>query len=484
MYIATGNGTFSHFTDRNGDPISISDPNSLTVFFRSPDRIWWETQELRFDMSEYRKKSAPISFASSLPPLNYYPYSLETADNYDKVEGILILPEGTKSVTSSGEIFGEIIYKNCTHILLGFSLSKMTYFEVATGRRMILASDTKEIIYGTPISDQGTDAQYIKICTYDISSSKIDIYESYDGNDFSFFATVDVGSESSSEHIHFRSIGYYEPEPDGHSKIIFTGSGDRLMLENIPTITEPAFNEDMEILVPADNIAGLIRRVIRIPQYKGRFHDKKILVYGDSITAEFGVEAGTYRNILMEKFESDQIILHGYPGYELSGTGFQGESLTQTELLDKIIAEEPYLVIISGGTNDYWHYTTPGSPATDTETDYTISGGLKYIINYLNSKLYGTANIMVCTPPPGFYDGRPDTAPNDKGYTMSDYVSAIKAVSGLLHIPVCDIWSNANWAASMENKNYLFTTDGLHLSIKGYRKISELQYRTADKYIF
>ncbi|MCC8088063.1 MAG: SGNH/GDSL hydrolase family protein [Rikenellaceae bacterium] len=483
-YITTGSGTYENFTNRNGDAITISDPNTITILFRTPNRTWWESQELKLDMSGYRKISAPITFSSSLPELNYYPYSLDPADNYDKITGMYTLPEGCKSITSPSEVFGEVIYKDCTHILLGFTLARMTYFEVRTGKRFILYNDSKATDYGSPISSTGTEAPFIKVFNYDVSSSKIDIYHSFDGNAYTLLATVDVGSPDSEEYILFRSIGYYEPDGTGLSKIIYTGGGDRLMLDNIPAIDVPAYDEDMEVLVPADNYAGITKRVIHIPKARSRFADKKILIYGDSITAEFGVEYNTYKNILIEKFESENILLHGYPGYEISGTGTQGESLTQDELLDKIVAEEPYLAVIFGGTNDYWHNTIPGIAAAGNTIEYTTAGGLRYILNYLNNRLHGKTNLMVCTPPPGFYSDHVDSEMNDRGCTMDDYVSVIKKTAEFFHTPVCDIRGNANWQADMEYNEKLFTTDGLHLSETGYRRIAELQYSCAERRIF
>lgn len=224
-----------------------------------------------------------------------------------------------------------------------------------------------------------------------------------------------------------------------------------------------------------------------------RLNSKKIYLYGDSITWGYrlGSQVSTYSNLLKEKLHTENISCVGYSGAALSGTA--SNNLQTLSRLQDIISYVPDLVIIMAGTNDYGQLngSVLGFPMGDVSGDISNSsylltscGGLRYILDYLKKNLPKTSNILFCTQPPYAYNNHNDQYVNSDGHTSYDYVSSFKHICNELHVPICDIYSNANWYSDNELISKIFTSDGVHLSDLGYDRITNLQVESIKQLIF
>lgn len=206
----------------------------------------------------------------------------------------------------------------------------------------------------------------------------------------------------------------------------------------------------------------------------------RVLLFGDSITAEYGAAPGSYTRLVQQKFSADTVYRCGYSGHRFcDGVSLShgGPSWLGTYLADVCRHADAGLVILFAGTNDYGHDMPPGTPA-DTVTT-TSCGGLRYILDYLVAHTH--ASVMLCTPFPNGAVHRLSTLPNEQGATMADYVEAFKAVAAderyRGRVYVNDTFARCGYdpAGEVDPARRVFTTDGLHLSAAGYERLTDLQ---------
>ena len=214
---------------------------------------------------------------------------------------------------------------------------------------------------------------------------------------------------------------------------------------------------------------------------------KHIVLFGDSITAEYGAAEGSYTERVKQKFHSDAVYQHGYCGHRYSKGVSSSNSDTAwlgTYLAEVCCHEDADMIILFGGTNDYGHGLPLGTPV-DT-ADSTSCGGLRYILDYLTT--HTTVPIMLCTPFPNGSMHPLSTTPNALGLTMAQYVEAYKAVAadscyqGRVFINDTFACCGFNPEDEVIPSERVYTTDGLHLSETGYERLTDLQlafYREA-----
>lgn len=483
LYIATGAGTYTNFKNESGAPLVINASNAIGFFFRAADDKPWNFSLINIDLTGYTPREAVIHLSSEAPDFACYPYSEEAEDFYNPATGVFTLPEGIKTIASKTEVFGKIVYQDCTHILLGFSLETVTYLEVATGRRMIINVATKAITYGTPISQTGIAGKYVRVDTRHFDAMEVEIEQSDNGIDYTHYATVDreVRYGWTTNSLRYRSIGFYQEEGT-KSKILSIGTGTRLMLDNIAEDTSDS--DSIEVLIPSANFAGIAKRRIHLPKNSvAKTSQPRIVLFGDSITQEFGVPAGTYTDLIKSRFNASQVTALGYAGHKYGhDDSISSDTLCDNAKFAAIAAESPDLVLILAGSNDYWHGNMLGDEEGDFRSDAyrkTTSGGMRYTLSCLQASLGAGCRIIVCTPPPGYMNGQSDMGLNAQGLKMKAYVERIKTIAGEFHIPVCDFWGQAGWSPEREATAPKYTTDGIHLSAEGYERLTALQYRTA-----
>lgn len=484
IYVACGAGTYAHFPDAQGQPIVVANDNTIALFFCAGGGTTWEATEMNIDMTGYRPKDTPTYLSTEPPVFSFYPPSADAVPGcYDEATGKFTLPEGQHTITSQTEIFGKIVYKDCTHIMLGFNLEYTIYLEVATGRCMAMNTVTKELVYdSTPIASVGVSKKYVRVNTYNNASMIIDVEQSDDGIDYVPYATVNRGTRPGL-FITYRTIGFYQTG-DTDSKIISIGASDRFMLDKV-VLSEGDTPDDLEVLVPSDNFAGLMRKKIELR--KKPFADKRIVLYGDSITDEYGASAGSYTDKIKAKFSTQSVKKFGYVARALgSNVQDRSDALTDDVNIGALVAADPEVLIILAGTNDYWSNMPIGDYYGSVENAAyvrTTSGGLRYLLHHLIKNLSSDCRILFCTPVPGYYNGHNDMAPNTQGVCMDEYVKRIKDICAEYHVPVCDVWGAIGWSPDNEGRQKKYTTDGIHLSDAGYERLTTFQYADAERYL-
>ncbi len=206
---------------------------------------------------------------------------------------------------------------------------------------------------------------------------------------------------------------------------------------------------------------------------------KRIVLYGDSITNDQGLEPGTYAGYVKSKFGTSDVICHGHSGEMLGSLAEDRsyDSLTDDQQIGFVVSLEPDLLIVQGGVSDYWHAVPLGDYYGSVENEAyvrTTTGGLRYLLHHLTKNLPHKTRVLFVTPPPGMFHDVLDTEPNALGLRMEDYVRRYRDICAEYHVPVCDAWANGGWSPHRETLELHFTTDGTHLSPAGYDRLTDL----------
>lgn len=216
--------------------------------------------------------------------------------------------------------------------------------------------------------------------------------------------------------------------------------------------------------------------------YAGR----RIALYGDSIVADYGTAAGTFAAAIRTRFGTNDVVSHGQIGEMLGSLREDwSDSLTDEQQIGYLVARQPDLLIIMAGSGDYWHGVPLGDFDGDIENpEYlrTTTGGLRYLLHHFTKNLTREARMLFATPPPGFYNGVPDTTPNAAGHRMGEYAERLRKICAEYHVPVCDFWSTAGWAAAREAEEPYYTVDGVHLSAAGCDRLAGRLFAEVQRY--
>ena len=178
--------------------------------------------------------------------------------------------------------------------------------------------------------------------------------------------------------------------------------------------------------------------------------ERQITVVGDSISTGAYVE-------MLESMTGAEIQNLAVSGMRLAGG--------MTEAV-KEIEKDAELVIVYGGTNDYWHKKTPIGTAGSTDPN-TYVGALRYIHSYLQTN-HPDGEILFIFPPKQIWSGLPNTT--DFGYgTFADFRGAFLQFcedNGVHYIDLGDT----------EFDCAKHTDDGVHPNDSGHRLIAEIIY--------
>ena len=172
---------------------------------------------------------------------------------------------------------------------------------------------------------------------------------------------------------------------------------------------------------------------------------------GDSIT-----NTGNYIAPLLSRTGMRQIANYGVPG---QGVRTMADSLNATTI------DAMDFISILGGTNDYGGNRRLGTIA-DARADYddTTVKSFYYDVFYVLDKIYTlkpTVRVMFSTPMKrGAFESQPVyPAANSAGFTLPQYVQAIKEVCALFSVPVCDLFADSG--LNLYNLS-IYTGDNLH----------------------
>nr|WP_228711429.1 SGNH/GDSL hydrolase family protein [Klebsiella pneumoniae] len=183
---------------------------------------------------------------------------------------------------------------------------------------------------------------------------------------------------------------------------------------------------------------------------------KGIGFLGDSIT-----NTGNYIAPLLSRTGMRQIANYGVPG---QGVRTMADSLNATTI------DAMDFISILGGTNDYGGNRRLGTIA-DARADYddTTVKSFYYDVFFVLNKIYTlkpAVRVMFSTPMKrGAFESQPVyPAANSAGFTLPQYVQAIKEVCALFSVPVCDLFAESG--LNLYNLS-VYTGDNLHPNAAG-----------------
>ena len=207
---------------------------------------------------------------------------------------------------------------------------------------------------------------------------------------------------------------------------------------------------------------------------------KSCVIYGDSISTT-NFSAGGFQQTLCDLLGAEKMINLAENAAALS-SGYP------YSVYDKIMQEKSdddvQLVILWAGTND-WYYGVPlGEYDSRLSTDFC--GCLRGAV-LKACELYPKSAVICVSPIYRYseYDGQADKfqafdTKNSAGYTLYDYYKAMQAVSERVGFPLCDM-RTLSAINSANHKIYL--RDGVHPTVLGYKRIANILYDFAEKYI-
>ena len=210
--------------------------------------------------------------------------------------------------------------------------------------------------------------------------------------------------------------------------------------------------------------------------YTNHFAGKKITCVGDSITAGSGTTK-TYWSILDETLQPESMTGMGVAGSCVSA--MSDYKTANSPLINRYASiPESDIITIYMGTNDYGHETPMGT-INDLE-DVSFYGALNVIIPGIQ-KAQPDAKLVWITPTHRYGFGTSkllgtaftyDYLPNGRGYSLNDYVDAIKEVCEKYDVPVIDLFSLSGMDPSLSEVRTQYMPDGLHPNAAGHEKIA------------
>ena len=212
--------------------------------------------------------------------------------------------------------------------------------------------------------------------------------------------------------------------------------------------------------------------------YTNHCAGKKVTCVGDSITAGSGTTK-TYWSILDDTLELESMTGMGVAGSCVSATSDYKTSNSPLINRYKSIPDSDIITIYMG-TNDYGHETPMGT-IDDTE-DVSFYGALNVIIPGIQ-KAHPDALLVWMTPTHRYGFGTSkmlgtaftyDHLPNGRGYSLDDYVDAIKEVCDKYDVPVIDLFTLSGMDPSLSEVRSQYMPDGLHLNSAGHEKIAAI----------
>ncbi|MBP3705718.1 MAG: SGNH/GDSL hydrolase family protein [Clostridia bacterium] len=201
--------------------------------------------------------------------------------------------------------------------------------------------------------------------------------------------------------------------------------------------------------------------------------DKIIAFLGDSITrGDCTTDMScTYPELLKKSLGLKEALNYGISGTliaPMSDNTIPG--MIHRPFVNRVeaIDSNADVVVVFGGTNDFWVGDIPLGSINDTTVD-TFYGAYHTLLQKLINRFYDK-QIVVFTP---LHRLDETVIKNGTEYTLREYVKAIKEVAEYYAIPVCDLYAISGIQPQVEVIKEKFVPDGLHPNDDGHKIIAE-----------
>lgn len=207
------------------------------------------------------------------------------------------------------------------------------------------------------------------------------------------------------------------------------------------------------------------------------FEGKKVVSYGDSISARAYLEDG--QNDYMENL-ADAL------GFTFTRLGVRGSCLTSVldvpknirsglDLIasNRAVNEAADVAFIAYGTNDYAASVSLGKKTNDFERRkdvFTFQGAINSAIKILREH---NPDIRIVFFTPIYRSDKSDRPQNGKNALLPDYCDAIKKLAEHNECRVIDMYEGVAFNADNFGAKGDLTSDGLHPNDKGHKMMSD-----------
>lgn len=193
---------------------------------------------------------------------------------------------------------------------------------------------------------------------------------------------------------------------------------------------------------------------------------KKWAALGDSITKANGISK-SYHQHAKERLNVPTVINYG-----ISGTRIARMDVNDVDAMSiryTSMDSDVDLITVFGGTNDFGTGTAPLGTFADRTPD-TFYGACHVLMEGLINK-YPTATIAFITPLQRNLNGT--ESKTIRGYTLKQFVDAIKECARYYAIPVLDLYETSNFYPDNSVVRTQLIPDGLHPNNSGHAKLGK-----------
>ena len=404
-----------------------------------------------------------------------------TADSFNASTGQIHIPEVTGDVHIDESVEHEVI-ETTWYIDHTRNKSKFTS-SCNTGGRGWAIADTNPAysqLVGKPIN---TAAFFTNKTSQTVTVMKVPSYRATSGE---VIATVTATIPAASKQlavIYFPEVTLKEGEylslfsqEDANIQFYYTSAA----VEDASGVVDSGFYTRLPILYGSGTNWSLADMSCLGWSFGYTNHcaGKRVTCVGDSITAGSGTTK-TYWSILDDTLELESMTGMGVAGSCVSATSDYKTSNSPLINRYKSIPDSDIITIYMG-TNDYGHETPMGT-IDDTE-DVSFYGALNVIIPGIQMA-HPDALLVWMTPTHRYGFGTSkmlgtaftyDHLPNGRGYSLDDYVDAIKEVCDKYDVPVIDLFTLSGMDPSLSEVRSQYMPDGLHPNSAGHEKIAAI----------
>jgi lysophospholipase L1-like esterase len=204
---------------------------------------------------------------------------------------------------------------------------------------------------------------------------------------------------------------------------------------------------------------------------------KSIAFLGDSITEGVGASsnAATYHALIKNKCALSESLNLGISGTRISRqtVTYGGRVAWDRCFIDRVesIPLDVDLLVVFGGTNDYDHGDA-SLGSFDDRSEYTFYGALHSLVKSIRKRL-PDATVVFMTPLKRVGES-PENAKVYKGFSLYEYVAAIKTVMDHYNIPVLDLYNESGIEPCDPENRKQNLADEVHINDNGHKVVAEM----------